>query len=167
MTSALTSYRLARLVALLRRPSSPLIAEGKRLKRAAAGIPKIVMLSQPQAVYLVVKCEAAMRLQSQHSKTVDQVLLIEKRESCVEPRRRQDFEKGAMFVIARVLVSRSVIVTGPQPGVSGAVRSSAGNRPPRRTCRHRWDCIPQSPTCRRALTHQIGIDPAAVLVTLT
>ena len=67
---------------------SPLIAESRRLKDAAAGVPEVGAAGQPQRVGFRMNSETRVRMQSEYAEPVDVILHVEKREAGIGAGRR-------------------------------------------------------------------------------
>src|SRR5579871_4137798 len=93
--------------------------EGPGLKRAAARIPEIVTVAEPQPVHVGAQSDALVRAKHEFAKQVRVVHLVEERETGVDARRGQDGEKSAVRVVGRIAVAAGVEIPGAQPGLDG------------------------------------------------
>src|SRR5690348_6232200 len=97
----------------VRRPA--LKAERPRLKRAAAGVPKIGAARQPEAVNVAANQKLLIWSQHHLRRFIGVVHRVEKRESVVLARRWQDREECPVRTISGILVAARVIVAAANP----------------------------------------------------
>src|SRR5262249_49700378 len=103
-------------------------AEGPRLKSAAAAVPQVMTIGEPQAVNIGANREGFLGAQYEFAESVTAVHGIEERETSVGARRGQHGEERAVRAVGSVPVAAGVIVTAaePRPRTCRELRLPAG-----------------------------------------